>query len=144
MKFLSILITTIIPGLISLSVHADSYNFKAGLWETTTTMEVKGVPAEMAKMMQMPTQVDQDCVQKGEVMFESDKNCQYEKTRVSANKLLVKITCSTPEGITNGKGEVNFNGKTTNGFFAMNVPRGPFGPLLIKNTFKARYLGSCK
>jgi hypothetical protein len=76
-------------------------------------------------------------------MVESDEECKYDKKRVNANKMLVNVTCNTPEGVTKGKGEINFNGKKSNGWFEMNIPQGPAGPMKMKSIYHAKYLGSC-
>ena len=77
-------------------------------------------------------------------MFASDANCKYEKKRVSAQKLLVNITCTTPQGVSKGTGELNFNGKTSSGWFEMEVPQGPAGTMKMKSILKAKYIGACK
>jgi hypothetical protein len=143
-KLLSTIVAAIVLGLASTQVCAENYNFKPGLWETTTTMEVKGVPAEMEAMMKMPSQTEQECIKENELIFISDDKCKYEKKRVSAKKLLVNITCTTPEGVIKGTGEVNFNGKTSSGWFEMDVPQGPSGPMKMKSIFNAKYIGACK
>jgi len=144
MQLLLTIGATIVLALTSTQIYAGDYNFKPGLWETTTTSEVKGVPAEMATMMQVPPQTEQECIKENDLMFKSDDECKYERKRVSAEQLLVNITCTTPEGVTKGKGEVNFNGTTSSGWFEMDIPRGPSGPMKIKSVFKAKYLGACK
>lgn len=144
MKLLSTKVAAIILGLASTQIYAGEYDFKPGLWETTTTMEVKGVPAEMAAMMKIPPQTEQECIKENDLMFVSDDECKYEKKRVSDKKLLLDITCTTPEGVIKGTGEINFNGKTSSGWFEMDIPQGPSGPMKMKSIFKAKYLGACK
>ena len=143
MKLLSTKVAAIILGLASTQIYAGEYDFKPGLWETTTTMEVKGVPAEMAAMMKIPPQTEQECIKENDLMFVSDDECKYEKKRVSDKKLLLDITCTTPEGVIKGTGEINFNGKTSSGWFEMDIPQGPSGPMKMKSIFKAKYLGAC-
>lgn len=144
MKFLSALVAAIVTGLASTLIYAEDYDFEPGMWETTTTVEITGVPAEMAAMMNVPPQTKQDCVKKDDPIFASDDHCKYEKNRVSAQKLLVNMTCTTPEGVTKGTGEVNFNGKTSSGWFEMNMAQGPSGPMKMKTTFNSKYIGPCK
>ena len=143
MKYLSTTVAVIVLGLASTQIYAGDYNFKPGLWETTTTSEVKGVPAEMAAMMKIP-QTEQECFNENDLMFESDDECKYDKKRISAEKLLVNIKCTTPEGVIKGTGEVNFTGKKSSGWFEMYAPRGPSGPMKIKSIFNAKFLGACK
>lgn len=144
MKVLSTIVAAIVLELASTQIYAEEYNFEPGLWETTTTMEVKGVPAEMAAMMKIPPQTEQECIKENDLMFVSDEECKYEKKRVSAKQLLLNITCTTPEGVIKGTGEINFNGKTSSGWFEMDIPQGPSGPMKMKSIFKAKYLGACK
>ena len=72
MKLLSTIATAILLALTSTQICAEDYNFKPGLWETTTTSEVIGVPAEMAEMMRVPPQTEQECIKENDLMFESD------------------------------------------------------------------------
>lgn len=144
MKYLLIIIATVFTGLTSLSSYAEDYNFKPGLWETTSTSEIKGIPEAMASMMKIPPQKDQDCIRENDPVFESDNECKYNKKRISANKMLLNVSCTTPEGETKGNGEINFNGKKTSGWFEMKIPQGPSGPMTMKNIFTAKYIGECK
>ena len=144
MKFLSTIVAAIVLGLASTQIYAGDYNYKPGLWETTTTLEVKGVPAEMAAMMKMPPQTERECIKEDDIWLKSDDECKYDKNRISSKKLLVNIICTTPEGATKGTGEINFNGKKSSGWFEMDVPQGPSGPMKIKSIFNAKYLGACK
>ena len=144
MNYLSTTVAVIFLGLASIQAYAGDYDFKPGLWETTTTMEVKGVPAQFAAMMKMPPQTEQECLKESDLMVENDDECKYDKKRISAKKMLVNITCNTPEGITKGTGEINFNGSKSNGWFEMNVPHGPSGPMKMKSIYNAKYLGACK
>lgn len=143
MNYLSTVFAAMLSGLVLSPAFAGDYNFTPGLWETTTTMDVIGAPPEMAKMMKMPPQVEQDCMTEKNLFDETDGECKYDKKRVSAKKLQINMTCNSPNGIEKGKGEVNFNGKKTSGWFEMNT-QGPTGPMKMKSAFTARYIGACK
>lgn len=143
MTNLSSAVVGLILGLTSAQAYAGNYDFEPGLWETTTTMEVKGVPEQFAAMMKMPPQTEQECIKETDLLFTSDDECKFERTRINANKMLVNITCNTPEGITRGNGEIHFDGKKSNGWFEMNVPQGPAGPMTMKSIYHAKYLGGC-
>ena len=144
MNILSATGMAIILGLASTLAFAGEYDFKPGFWETTTTMEVKGVPEQFAAMMKMPPQTEQECIKESDLMFKTDEGCKFDRKRISANKMLVTIICNTPEGITKGTGEINFNGDKSTGWFEMNVPKGPTGPMTMKSIYKAKYLRACK
>ena len=144
MKYISTIIAVILLNLASTLTYAGDYDFEPGMWESTTTVEITGVPPEMAAMMQVPPQTRQDCVKENDLVFPSDTNCKYEKQRVSARKLLVNITCTTPHGVSKGNGEANFNRKTASGWFEMEMPQGPAGTMKMKSIFHARYVGACQ
>ena len=144
MKILSTIVAVIILDLASTLIYAGEYDFEPGMWESTTTVEFMGVPPEMAAMMKVPPQTRRECVKENDLMFESDAKCTYEKKRVSAQKLLVNITCNTPEGVTKGTGEVNFNGKTASGWFEIQLPQGPSGTMKMKSIFNSKYIGACQ
>ena len=143
MKGLSITLTAVALGLASQQIHAGEYNFKPGLWETTATSEVKGAPPEMAAMMKIPPVTERECIKENDLMFESDDECKYEKNRISAKKLLVNITCTTPEGVSKGTGEINFDGDKTSGWYEMDMPSGQADPMKMRTIFNGKYVGTC-
>ncbi len=144
MKNIYSLIMTCFIGVISIQVQADDYNFTPGLWESKVSMEFKGLPEQMAAMMKVPMQTELKCLTKDDVAFKQDNKCTYDKTRVSKNKMKINITCNTPEGVTKGSGEVNFNSKSSSGWIEMSVNKGPMGPMTMKSTFNSKYIGACK
>jgi hypothetical protein len=131
-------------GLISLQVYADDYDFTPGLWESTVTMEFKGIPEQMAAMLKMPMKTELKCAAKEDFAVKPDDKCRYEKTRVSKNKMKINITCNTEEGVTKGTGEINFKSKSSSGWIEMSVNNGPMGPMTMKSTFNSKYMGACK
>ena len=143
MRIYAGMLTAFLLSTVSLAVYAGEYDFKPGLWETTSKMKVTGVPKQMAAMMATAPMTEQHCMTEKELFMNTDDGCKYDKKRVSSKKLKVTMACNTPNGIDKGRGEVNFNGKKVTGWFEMNS-RGPSGPMKMKNTFTARYLGACK
>lgn len=144
MKHLSTALTAVALGLAAQQGHAGDYNFKPGLWETTTTSEIQGVPPDIAAMMQQPPQTQQSCVSEDDLEFGAGNECRYTNKRISASKLLVDVQCTTPVGVTQGKGEVNLKGERASGWFEMAVPEGPMGPMKMRSVFQSKYIGVCK
>ncbi len=125
--------------------NAEEYNINPGMWETTSKLEITGMPPEMANMMQKPPEVEKECVKDKNYNFdpgEENKGCTLKTTRQSANKLTWDITCGAESGNANGRGEANFNGDTVSGWFEMNM-QGPTGPMKMHHTFEGKRLGSC-
>jgi hypothetical protein len=142
MKYNIAKLALFILGIVSSGVHAGEYDFKPGLWETTSKMEVSGMPKEMAAMMPTAPVTEQDCMTEKDILFNSDKECKYDKKKVSAKQIQFDVICNTPGGQEKGKGEINLNGTKVNGWFEM-TSRGPTGPMTMKSTFSAKYIGAC-
>jgi len=138
------LLALVVPGLTS-AVAAESYNINPGMWETTYKVEVSGVPAEMAAMMQQQPKMERECVERKIIDFtpgDMGKDCSYKSTRHSASKMSWDIQCKGQGGDSTGHGEVNFNGNTATGWFEMNM-QGPMGPMKIRNDFEGKRTGPC-
>lgn len=139
-------------GVICLSVSstialAGDYNFKPGLWESTATTKITGVPPEVAQFManmSNNTHTETRCVMDVDTMLNADSNCDVKYTRVNAGEILVDLSCNTPEGPSSGKGEIYLKGTTASGSLAMDMPGGQFGAVKMKSTFKGKYIGACK
>lgn len=138
---------TLTLGTVSMLSMAGDYNYKPGLWESTATMKMEGMPPEMAAMamMNMEPKVERECVKGTEHLFEDNQECKYEKKRISSKKMqIVKITCVTDGNVvTTGRGEINFMGETVEGWFEMDMPNAP-PEMKMKSTFTSKYIGACK
>jgi len=143
MRYLLITIATAIFTMASMQVYAEEYNFKPGLWETTSIMEKEGLPKEYAAMVGNP-QVEQECWKRNEAPFKDEEGCKTVHKRVGANKFSYETICKSPEGLNKVKGEVTLNGTTSSGWFEAGTTNGPAGPFKMKGTFKGKYLGPCK
>lgn len=123
----------------------ESYNVNPGMWETTYTLELSGVPPQMAAMMQQQPKLERECVEGKIIDFtpgDMAKECTYKSTRHSANKMSWDIQCKGQGGESTGHGEVNFNGNTATGWFEMNM-QGPMGAMKIRNDFEGKRTGPC-
>ena len=138
MKFLATIVAAIVVGLASTKIYAGDYDFMPGLWETTSQTEIIGISERI------PPHTKRECIKGTDSLFVSDNECKYEKKRVNAKKILVNITCTRPEGISKGTAEVNFNGKTSSGWFDMEIPQGLSEPMKMKTTFNGKQLGACE
>lgn len=133
--------------LVLFPVQAGEYNFKPGLWETRTTVEVKGMPEEMSDMMRPPVLTESECVEKDDVNFmmqgdKEDEHCKVSNTRLSADKIQIKMICVNGDSTTRGHGEINFKNTVVTGWFDMQMP-GPMGQMTMKSVFDSRYIGPC-
>lgn len=143
MRKLTANLAILLLGWVSIAAYAGEYNFKPGMWETTTKMKVTGVPKQMAAMMVMAPMTEQGCMTEKDIIFNSDKECKYDKKRISPKKVKFKMACKTDSGVQKGRGEINFNGKKVSGWFEM-TSMGPTGPIKMKHIFTAKYIGACR
>lgn len=133
-----------VTGLSS-TAQGEEYNINPGMWETTSSMEVSGMPPEMANMMQKPPQVEKECIKDKNYNFtphDQAKGCDLKSKRHSDKKLSWDINCNAESGNANGHGEANFNGDSVSGWFEMNM-QGPAGPMKMRHSFESKRLGAC-
>lgn len=130
----------------SAQAFGSDYNFKPGLWEGTTTAQVIEAPAILAnnpELMQQLTETDTRCVKDIDTFLKKEIECDLKFTRVSSGKALIDLDCSKAGAPSIGKGEVYFNGTTTNGSLLITMPGGPLGAMKMKSTFNGKYIGAC-
>lgn len=147
MKHLYILSAVICLSISSTLACAADYNFKPGLWQSTSTTQITGIPPEFAQFMAQVnnhTETETECVMDLDALLNAENQCDVKYTRINAGKLLVNLTCNTPEGVSSGKGEMYLKGATNSGFIEMSMPGGQFGTMKVKSTFKGKYIGACK
>ena len=147
MKHLYTFTTVICLSILSTLAWAGDYNFKPGLWESTSTTKITGIPPELAQFMgnvNKNIQTETECVMDVDTMLNTDSNCDVKYTRVNAGEILVDLSCNTPEGASSGKGEMYLKGTTASGSLVMSMPGGQFGAAKIESTFKGKYIGACK
>ena len=144
-------------GLVIASTHlyADNYNFKPGLWETSSSQEIieLDAPPEVKKMMQsmfkMPVETETECIKSIDFLLdpESDEmeECNVNMNRVNANKVMLEVSCENANGSSKTVGELILNGDTftsnlkveaSDNAMKMNVK--------MKLVGNGTYIGDCK
>jgi len=143
MKKITSIITIFVLGWIATSAYAGEYDFKPGLWETTTNVTFTGLSPQFAKMMEQKPFTEQYCMSEKDLFMNSENDCKYTRKRVSSRLLKVSMSCNSQNGNATGKGEIHFNGRKVSGWFEMQG-RGPNGPMTTRNNFTSKYIGACK
>jgi len=149
--FQKVLFTGLI--LISSQLYAGNYDFKPGLWETTTTSEVMEIdaPPEIKKMMQhmrqIPMRTETECITDIDSVFDTEpddaEGCETTINRISANKIAVEMLCVGEDGTSKGAGEMKLKGKTFTSSLVMTSINGPM-KMKIKIVGNGKYIGACK
>lgn len=142
MKKFTTTIALFILGWIATGAYAGEYNFKPGLWESTTSVKFTGLSPQYAAMMEQKPYTEQYCMSEKDLFMNSDKECKYTKKHVSSKLLKVSMNCKTQNGSAKGNGEIHFDGSKVSGWFEMKG-RGPNGPMTTRNSFTSKYIGAC-
>jgi hypothetical protein len=111
-------------------------NIQDGLWEVTTTMEMKGMPEGMMKPM-----THTSCItQKDSVPEKPQKSeCKMTSMNTVGNTVMWTVTC--PNSV--GSGKITYSGGTFDGVMETTVTeRGE--KMQMKSRMKGRRIGPCK
>ena len=111
-------------------------NMQDGLWEITTTVEMKGMPAGMMKPM-----THTSCLtQKDSVPDKPAKSeCKMSDMKYEGNTVSWTVTC--PEAVS--KGKVTYSGSTFDG--TTETTMNHHGEKTqVKNKMKGKRIGPCK
>jgi len=111
-------------------------NMQDGLWEITTVVEMKGMPAGMMKPMTHTT-----CLtQKDSVPEKPAKSdCKISDMNSSGNTVAWTMTC--PDSISRGK--ITYSGATFEGTTETTMNHGG-DKMQIRNRMKGKRIGACK
>jgi len=141
--------------LISNQLCAENYDFKPGLWETTTTSEVVEIdaPPEIQKMMQhmaqMPVRTETECIASINSVFNTEpepddaEECKTTISRVNSNKMTFEMLCTGEDGTSKGTGEMNLRGESFTSSLVMTSINGPM-TMNMKIVGNGKYIGACR
>ncbi|MDD1795194.1 DUF3617 domain-containing protein [Enterovibrio sp. ZSDZ42] len=154
----SLMNISVFTALILASSHlrADSYDFKPGLWENSSTIEIIEIdaPPEAETMMRSTfergMETETVCYKSLDYLLELDADqefvCKKEIKRISANKMELEESCTGTDMKSKTVGEVNLNGKTLTST-SISEFETPFhdGPIKIKLKVvsSGKYIGAC-
>lgn len=142
----TVLGSIIIVTLLATAGFAAAPNMKYGLWEITTSMEMKGMqmPFAMKPMTQTHCVTKQD-VEKPEKtvpQVKENKDCSIKDYKVSGNKVTWKTVCTGKNPMTS-TGEMTYShGTSYDGTMTMDT-EGSHAMHMIYH-FKGKRIGDCK
>ena len=134
----SLVFATVLSLIFAVAAFAAP-NYKEGLWEITTTMNMPGMPKEMMRPMKnticMTKQnaVPQQPQQKGE------QQCKMTNQRTVGNKVSWTMTCKNG---TVSNGEITYSKTSYAGSQTTTTSQGG-RQTTIKSTMSGKYLGPC-
>jgi hypothetical protein len=122
-------------------VAGASAEIKDGLWEITTKVEMKGIPA------QMPATTVKQCITKSNPVPQSDaKNyeCKTKDHSVSGNTVTYIVECTGKNSAMLTIGETTYKGNTFDGTSTTTVKTKGQPDMQINNKISGKYIGPCK
>ena len=141
--------SVIIVLLLVTAGLAASPNMKDGLWEITTSMEMKGMPVPFAMKPMTHTQ----CITKKDVQdpdktvpkaSKENKDCTMKDYKVSGNHVTWKVECKGKHPSTS-TGEMTYSGGTSyDGSMTMDTEGNAKNTMHMVYHFKGKRVGDCK
>jgi hypothetical protein len=122
-------------------VAGSSAEIKDGLWQITTKVEMKGIPA------QMPATTVKQCITKNNPVPQSDaKNyeCKTKGHSVSGDTVTYVVECTGKNSAMIIIGETTYKGNTFDGTSTTTVKTKGQPDMQINNKISGKYIGPCK
>lgn len=137
MKKTLIIFTVVLSILWTASAFAE---FKEGLWEITTQVEMKGMPQSM------PPTTFRQCITKNEAVPQNkDKSydCKTVNQKISGNTVSYTVECKGKEGAMQTSGTTTYTDKSMNGESTTTFKMKGQPEMKMANKIKGKYIGVC-
>lgn len=130
-------------GLLASAVLAGSNkpNMRPGLWETTITPSVEGMPMAPPPMTHRSCITHEDLVPRDE---QTAKNCSHFEHKITGDTVTWTAKCQQHEMTTVGKGKITYVGDTYSGVIEIEMQGGPGGTMKMMQRMEGRRIGDCK
>ncbi len=114
-------------------------NFKEGLWEITSTMNMANLPISLPG-----TTVNQCITHKDFVPQSSQKrgDCQVDH-KADGNEVTWHANCKMKEGQMQGDGKITYQKETFSGEFVSEIANSKMGTMKMTIEMKGRHVGAC-
>lgn len=147
MKTKSVIGSGVIVVLLVSAVFAASPNMQAGLWEITTSMEMKGMQMPFA----MKPMTQKQCITKKDLQdpdktvpkAKEDKDCKMQDYKVSGNHVTWKTVCTGKQHMTS-TGEMTYKGTSYEGSMTMDTEGNAKNTMHMIYHFQGKRIGDCK
>ncbi|MFU8838900.1 MAG: DUF3617 domain-containing protein [Thiohalomonadaceae bacterium] len=128
--------------LLAMVIPAQASNaIKTGLWESTITTEVEGMP------FSPPPITTTDCITKEDLtpsMDMPEQNCDVMEHQVKGSEVSWRLRCSHEGMVTTGQGQIRYSGDSYKGEMTMSIAGGPMGEMKMKQILTGKRLGDCQ
>ena len=117
-----------------------SAEIKDGLWEMTTKVEMKGMPA------QMPASTVRQCITKNNPVPQSDAKgykCKTKDYKVSGDTVTYTVECTGKDSFVLTSGKTTYKGNTFDGTSTTNIKTKGQPEVQMTNKISGKYIGPC-
>ena len=137
MKKTLILFVVLLSALWATGAWAQ---FKDGLWEITTQVEMKGMPQQMA-----PATMRQCITRSDPVPKNQDKNyeCKTTGQKISGNTVSYTVECKGKEGVVLTTGKTAYTGSMMDGAATTSFKMKGQPEMQMNSKMKGKYIGPC-
>ncbi|OPY02324.1 MAG: hypothetical protein A4E60_01119 [Syntrophorhabdus sp. PtaB.Bin047] len=123
------------------SAEAAEPNMKDGLWEITTKVEMKGMPANI------PPTVTKQCLTKKESVpgqgKEKNPNCKITDQKVTGNTVTWAMVCKEKDGTVESKGSITYKGDAFDGTTTTLIKDKAHQAQQVSTKMTGKRLGPC-
>ena len=124
-------------------VTVGSAEIKEGLWEITTTSEMKGVPIQLPPTTTKQCITKKDLVPRSEIQ-ETGHECRIKDQKVSGDTVTYIVECKDQGGnVIDISGKTIYKGNVFDGITNTTVKTKEQGTMQMKSTTSGRYTGPC-
>jgi hypothetical protein len=120
--------------------QAAEPNMKDGLWEITTKIEMKGMPASI------PPSVTKQCLTKKDSVpggGEKNPNCKVVDQKVSGNTVAWTTVCKEKEGTVESKGTITYKGDSFDGTTTTVIKDKAHKAQQVSTKMSGKRIGAC-
>lgn len=128
-----------ILALSSVGAQAE-LNMQPGLWESTITTNMPGVP------MVPPPVTQRYCITRDDLVPQDPqaaRECKRLEHKIQGNTVTWNAECQHEGMTTVGAGRITYAGDTYTGTMDMEMRGGPMGTMKMTQTMKGRRVGDC-
>ena len=137
---LSIILAVIASFVCATMASAE---IKEGLWEMTTTMEMKGMPA------QMPATTVRSCIRKDDMVpkpaaQQKGQECKVKEQKITGDTVTYSMECTTNDGtVSEIAGKTSYKGDVMDGSINITVKIKGQGTMEMSGKTTGKYIGPC-
>lgn len=129
-------------ALMPFNSYSAGPNMKDGQWEITTQMDMKGMPAHMARPITYTHCMTRDNAVPAQ--REKNRDCVMKDQKVSGNTVSWQMVCKDKNGgVMESTGKITYRGDKFDGTMKATMTSKERGDMVVNYKMSGRRLGAC-